>query len=306
MSRVFLTGATGFIGQYLVAKMPSIKRVTKRGNSSLSTDGIWYIDGVHSATNWNGAFNDIDVVIHLAGIAHSNGHTDENYHEVNALGTLWLARQAVNAGVKRFIFISTIGVNGNVTSGKAFKGTDEVNPQNSYAKSKLYAELGLQQISHETGLQVVIIRPTLVYGPSAPGNFGLLTKLVDKLFVLPFGLVNNKRSFISVHNLVDLIIVCTSHPKAVGQVFLASDGKVISTKEFINAIAEGLGKNVTQVPIPVFVIRAFAKLFGKATMAEQVISDLEVDSSNAFELLNWNPPYSQKEVMELLNRDVHD
>ena len=304
VNRILLTGASGFIGYYL-KKDVNIQVVVLRNNESDNCKPSYKIDSLTENTCWNNAFNDINSIIHLAGLAHSNSFSESDYNSVNTQGTLKLASDAAKAGVKRFVFVSSIGVNGSSTEDeKPFSYNSEVEPHNIYAKSKLDAEIGLKKIAEETGLEVVIVRPTLVYGPNAPGNFGLLTKLVTKLPLLPFGLVNNKRSFIAVQNLTDLLLTCAKHPNAAGHTFLASDGKSISTKEFTSAIAKGLNKSIYQLPVPTSIMRLGAKLIGKQSMAEQLLDNLEVDSSNAFDVMGWKPPYTMEQAMSLLSKEM--
>jgi nucleoside-diphosphate-sugar epimerase len=176
-------------------------------------------------------------------------------------------------------------------------------PHNHYAKSKSLAELGLKKIASETGLEVIVVRPTLVYGPKAPGNFGLLTKLVHKLPLLPFGLADNKRDFIAVQNLVDLLMTCVNHPNAAGHTFLASDCQTVSIKSFTNAVGKGLGKTVIQLPVPVSLMRLTARLVGKSAMMEQLLGNLQVDSSNAHDVLGWVPPYTMEQAMASLSEN---
>ncbi|MUK61338.1 NAD-dependent epimerase/dehydratase family protein [Aliivibrio fischeri] len=295
---ILLTGATGFIGHYVSQKKLQIKYAVRDNDTSLTNSFV--IKALDSKTNWQGAFNQIDSIIHLAGLAHSHSFTNDDYQSVNVDGTLHLAREAAIAGVKRFVFVSSIGVNGTATQQVPFSVDSEPKPHNAYAQSKYDAEIGLKKIADETGLEVVIVRPTLVYGPAAPGNFGALTRLVNKVPVLPFGLVSNKRDFISVQNLADLLVTCVNHPNAAGHTFLASDGKAVSIKDFSNAIAKGLNKQLIQLPVPVWCMRLAGKLLGKSIMVEQLVGDLEVDSSNAQEVLGWLPPYTMQESMHSL------
>ncbi|MUJ37258.1 NAD-dependent epimerase/dehydratase family protein [Aliivibrio fischeri] len=295
---ILLTGATGFIGHYVSQKKLQIKYAVRDNDTSLTNSFV--IKALDSKTNWQGAFNQIDSIIHLAGLAHSHSFTNDDYQSVNVDGTLHLAREAAIAGVKRFVFVSSIGVNGTTTQQVPFSVDSEPKPHNAYAQSKYDAEIGLKKIADETGLEVVIVRPTLVYGPAAPGNFGALTRLVNKVPVLPFGLVSNKRDFISVQNLADLLVTCVNHPNAAGHTFLASDGKAVSIKDFSNAIAKGLNKQLIQLPVPVWCMRLAGKLVGKSIMVEQLVGDLEVDSSNAQEVLGWLPPYTMQESMHSL------
>ncbi len=296
---ILLTGSTGFIGRYIASQYNISKCVVKRGEAH-NFNSVYTVESINSQEKWIKAFEDIDVVIHLAGLAHAKHFTAKDYQEINVDGTLQLARKAREAGVKRMVFVSSIGVNGTVTFSKPFEHIDNPHPHNSYSKSKIDAELGLKKIAEETGLEVVIVRPTLVYGSNAPGNFGALTKLVSKLPILPFGLANNQRDFIAIQNLADLLITCANHPDAAGHTFLASDGETVSTKQLTNEIAEGLGKKVIQLPVPVTLIRFVSKLIGKSALVEQLYGDLQVDSSNIKEVLGWTPPFTMKKAMATL------
>ena len=302
--KMLLTGATGFVGSVVYQQHDSYCTCTcviRKGAKHNFSD-FFEIDTISSSTNWEGAFESgIDSIIHLAGLAHKNTYTDDEYFKVNTEGTINLASQAVKAGVKRFVFVSTIGVNEISTNQLPFSITTELNPHNAYAQSKYDAEVGLKKIAEETGLEVVIVRPTLVYGYNAPGNFGSLTKLVQKVPFLPFGLTDNKRDFIAVQNLADLLITCAKHPDAAGHTFLASDGETVSIKEFTNAIAKGLDKKIVQLPIPVNLMRLGSKLIGRSAMAEQLLGNLEVDYSNAQEILGWTPPYTMEQEMASLS-----
>lgn len=300
---ILLTGATGFLGRAVSATINSQLCNVVRKSSQGTFSNEFVIDDIGPFTCWYGAFTDCEVVIHLAGLAHSNFATEQDYQLVNVDATLNLAKQAAAAGVKRFVFVSSIVVNGTITFQHPFTNTDIPNPNNAYAKSKLDAELGLKQISIDTGIELVIVRPTLVYGPNAPGNFGVLCKIVKNSYFLPFGLTNNKRNFISVNNLADLLLTCANHPNANGQTFLASESKAISTKDFTNSIAKVLNKNVFQIPIPPSFMRYFAKFIGKSTKFETLLGNLVVDSSDLKEILDWTAPYTMEQSMALLNKD---
>ena len=300
---ILLTGATGFIGKFVSTTLNSQCRHVVRKSYKGTFSNEFVIDDIDPVICWDGAFTNCEVVIHLAGLAHSNSATAQDYQSVNVDATLNLAKQAATSGIKRFVFVSSIGVNGPFTFDQPFTNKDIPNPHNVYAKSKLNAEIGLKQIASDTGMELVIVRPTLVYGPSAPGNFASLCKLVKYLPLLPFGATQNKRNFISVHNLADLLIVCAKHPNAAGHVFLASDSNTISTKEFTNAIAVGLNKKILQIPISLSLVRLVAKIIGKSALFEQLFGNLEVDSSNLKEILEWSPPYTMHESMALLNQD---
>lgn len=299
---ILLTGSSGFVGSHFSGDA-NIKRIVVRENDNCDHWGgeQYTINALNGQTDWSDAFSGIDAIIHLAALAHSRTFTSDDYQQVNVDGALHLAREAALAGVKRFVFVSSIGVNGTSTIDNPFTSHGKEQPHNAYAQSKYDAELGLKKIGEETGLEVVIVRPTLVYGSNAPGNFGMLTKLVKKLPVLPFGLANNRRDFIAVQNLADLLIACATHPNAAGHTFLASESETVSTKQFTNAIAKGLGKQVIQLPIPVSLMRLAGRLIGKSAMIEQLFGNLEVDSSNIQQVLGWTPPFTMEQAMAQLN-----
>lgn len=313
---IMLTGASGFVGGAVLTQLMqqpdlvirTFGRRTANGLSINATPNLSHVIGnIDGATDYSEAINGVDVVIHCAARTHIM--RDEStellveYRKINLEGTLNLAKQAVKAGVKRFVFISSIGVNGFSTKAIPFSVDSLVHPHNAYAQSKYDAETGLKKIAEETGLEIVIVRPTLVYGANAPGNFGALTKLVNKLPFLPFGLANNLRDFIAVQNLADLLVTCATHPNAGGHTFLASDGETVSIKEFTNAIAKGLNKKLIQLPVPVSLMRFAARLVGKSAMAEQLLGNLQVDSSNAREVLGWTPPYTMEQAMASLSEN---
>lgn len=300
MSRLMVTGATGFVGRHLCQIAGNCYRVTR--HQPREADGSFIVvPELDGSVNWSRLIpKDVECIVHLAGIAH-NVSSDEDYvRRINVDGTLHLARQAVLAGVKRFVFVSSIGVNGSQTGETPFTPFDEASPSNLYTRSKYDAELGLHLLSKSMGFELVIVRPTLVYGPNAPGNFRLLTKLVKKLPVLPFALVNNKRDFISVQNLAALLITCATHPNAAGHTFLASDMETLSLKNLTSAMAKSLGKNVFQLPIPVSLMRLAGKLIGKSAMVEQLVGNLQVDSSNVTDVMGWTPPLTMKQALASL------
>lgn len=302
--KVAVTGATGFIGQEFVKQCPNniellaLTRKSIKSVSNIKFDDLFDV----KAENLIGC----ESIVHLAGVAHINANDPNAYTRYNTDLVKYLAQEAVKAKLKRFIFISTIGVNGSTSGEISFKPYDKANPHNDYAKSKYQAEMELQNIARSTGLEVVIIRPVLVYGEEAPGSFKLLLKTISKFAILPFGLVKNKRSFISVHNLVDFIVLCLKHEKAAGQVFLASDNQQVSTKEFTNSIAAGLNKSIFQLPIPISLMKFAFKLLGRQSLSKQLFENLEVDSSNMFELLDWKPLLTMDAAMRRLTREKHD
>ncbi|WP_462146601.1 NAD-dependent epimerase/dehydratase family protein [Pseudoalteromonas gelatinilytica] len=297
---LLLTGAAGFIGRefpnYYNGKL--IRKVIR--TSADFVDDNYIIKKIDGDTEWGDTFDGVEAIIHLAGLAHSKRHSSDLLYNVNVLGTLKLARDAAAYGVKRFVFVSSIGVNGACSQSEPFTSHMEPKPHNEYSRTKYEAEQGLKKISEETGLELVIIRPTLVYGANPPGNFRALLHLIQSVPLLPFGMTNNKRDFIAVQNLVDLLLVSSHHPNAAGHIFLASDGKSVSTKEFTTAVAWGLNKKVYQLPIPPFIMKVVARLFGKSTLAEQLLGNLQVNSAPLGNVLGWIPPYTMAEAMSHL------
>ncbi|NGZ15707.1 NAD-dependent epimerase/dehydratase family protein [Vibrio aestuarianus] len=300
---ILLTGSSGFVGSHFSSDT-SIKRIVVRENDNCDHWECeqYTISALNGQTDWSGAFSDIGAIIHLAALAHSRTFTSDDYQQVNVDGALHLAREAALAGVKRFVFVSSIGVHGPNTFKEPFTPTSPLVPDNDYTRSKLSAEQGLKTIAKETGLEVVIVRPTLVYGADAPGNFGLLSKLIARVPFLPFGSIKNKRDFISAQNLADLLLRCATHSNASGHVFLASEGQTVSVGEFTNQIARGLNRKIIQFPVPAGLFRLAGRLTGKTQLVEQLVGNLHVDNSNLKQQLNWIPPYSMEEVMSQLNK----
>jgi UDP-glucose 4-epimerase len=295
---IILTGSNGFLGTALTKKLAessfNIRHMLRR-LSAESPDNSFEIGDICGETDFRVALNDMEVVIHVAARAHLSKDQAidplAEYRAVNTAGSESLARQAAEAGVKRFIFISSIGVNG-LNSISPFSESDEESPHDPYTTSKYEAEVILKKIGNETGMEVIIIRPPLIYGGNAPGNFGRLIRLLSINIPLPFGSVNNRRSMIYLNNLVDFIIRCIDHPKAANQIFLISDGDDISLKSFITIIRQALGKPAWLLPVPVGLFELMGMLTGKKGLVDRLIGDLQVDSSKAMKLLDWKPPYT--------------
>ena len=301
--RVLVTGSSGFIGSRLVGEIPcrgmhqvtAISRTQARESVSGVSYGLADIDG---NTDWSELLVECEVVIHIAAVAHLSRSSPvgvlDRYRAVNIEGTLNLALKAAGAGVKRFIFLSSIGVNGNINT-RPFTEDDTPNPTEHYAQSKWEAEQGLWEIHCKTGMELVIIRPPLVYGPNAPGNFGSLMRWSEKGVPLPLGAIHNQRSLVALDNLVDLIITCIDHPAAANQVFLAGDGRDLSTTELLRGVAKAGGEAYKLIPIPSSLLLLAATLIGKKALAQRLIGSLQVDISKARELLGWEPPISVEE-----------
>ncbi|TDV70518.1 NAD-dependent epimerase/dehydratase family protein [Pseudomonas sp. LP_7_YM] len=293
--RVLVTGATGFIGtrlcELLINQAHKVRGISRSGSGVVEGVDYQANDFTH-AHSISESLRDIDCVIHLAGRAHVlDKRNDEAalYRFVNCDATLQFARQALEAGVKRFVFISSIGVNGNQSAHQRFTEDSIPSPAAAYARSKLEAEEGLKALLHTSDMQLVIIRPPLVYGVDAPGNFRTLLKVVDQGIPSPFALVRNARSLISVDNLALLISLAAQHPDAGGQLFLASDGSDVSTDQILAALAQGMGGRGWSIPVPQFLLAALLKLTGKGDLYTQLCGSLTVDSSKARRMLGYEP-----------------
>lgn len=299
--KIAITGATGFVGSQLTQSLSAVADVMVLGrHNTLEAENYLYLD-LNDCTKNPLNLQGVDVVIHLAARVHvmNDGASDpwQEYYQVNTAATLDLAKQAVESGVKRFIFISSIKVNGESTvKGKPFTACDERLPEDDYGRSKSEAETQLLQLADETGMEVVIIRPPLVYGPGVKANFSALMKLVMKGLPLPFASINtNKRSLVSVTNLVDLIVTCIDHPKAVNQLFLVSDDHDVSTSEMVKLMAKSLNVGTFQWPFPLSGYRLLGKVTGKSDAIDRLIGSLQVDITQTKERLDWTPPISIEE-----------
>ena len=315
MNKILITGASGMIGQSLIKSLldlnRSVRGTIRSSNSFFSDIKTEYIStgDIDHKTNWKESLADINCIIHCAGRVHNmkvkkKQYDQKIYHSVNVDGTKQLAEQAAEAKIKRFIFLSSIKVNGENTNTNdkslnkkkiLFSHKDLTNPEGYYAKSKLAAEKALWEISSRTGLEVVIVRLPLVYGHGAKGNLARLIKLVRLGIPLPLGLIKNQRSMIGIDNLVDLLIRCIDHPEASGKTFLASDGEDLSTPELIKLIASSMGKKAYLFPSPIFILKSLGSFFGKREEMNRLIGSLRIDNSYTKEILNWTPSVSVEE-----------
>lgn len=292
---ILVTGATGFVGTALTADL-NARGLACRPVSRVPRDGYVTIPEMTGATDWSQALDGVDTVIHLAARAHITRETEANplavYRAVNVAATENLASQAASAGVRRFIFCSTIGVNGRSTPARPFTEDADPKPEDAYAQSKLEAEQHLWAIGRETGMEIVVIRPPLVYGPGVRANFASLMAVARKGLPLPLASVNNRRSFVFVGNLTDLIVRCIDHPRAANQVFLVSDGDDLSTADLLSRVARAYGRRSNVFPFPVGLLQLGAAITGKAALAERLLASLQVDIGKARSVLGWSPPYS--------------
>jgi len=290
MMKILVTGASGFVGRYLVNDLSKTDEVIAcvREKSSLLPSSVQQII-------INNFFDitiprDVDVVVHLAAVAHNKNNDIDEFKKINVDGTLELARKALQANVKRFIFMSSIGVNGNSTHGKAFTEQDTPNPINDYTISKYQAEVALEELFKDTKTDLVIIRPPLIYAHDAPGNFSKLLMLIKLGQFLPFGCTHNQRSFISIENLVSFITACIYHDTKINETFLIADDEVISTKQLIQCVSSGMGKSMILLPVPTKLLSTLADVTGKVGIFEQLYGNLQIDNRKAKKFFNWHPP----------------
>jgi nucleoside-diphosphate-sugar epimerase len=306
MNKILVTGAYGFIGkslcQNLISSNKSVIGVVRSINLTLGSPKIKYFStgNTEFQKNCEETLIGLDCIIHCAGKAHviskSKNDSLENYRLTNVEFTKYLAEKAAVVGVKRFIFLSSVGVLGIDTNGREpFSIADLPNPVEEYALSKYEAENVLMEISAKTGLEVVILRLPLVYGNNAPGNIKRLLKLVNMNIPLPFGSINNKRSFIGLDNLKNLIIHCIDHPMAANKTFLVSEGKDLSTPDLLNHIASSMGKSLNLIPFPLFLLKFISYSLGFKKEINRLMGSLQVDSRKLQDDLNWYPPISLAE-----------
>jgi len=311
--KICLTGSSGFIGSAIVESLKSLEvkpLLLVREKSSVAADSeVAEIDLEDLSSFDPGILNGFDVLIHTA--ARSYIMKDEvldplaEYRRINCRATLELARIAANAGVKRFVFLSSIKVNGEFTEpGKPFVANSNHIPDDPYGLSKCEAEKGLLEFAENSGMEVVIIRPPLVYGPGVKGNFASMVSWVKKGIPLPFGAIHNRRSLVALNNLVDFIILCgrrNKSPKAANEVFLISDGKDVPTSELLRKIANSCKVKSRLMPVPVSWMQFIAKMLGIGRISDRLFGNLQVDSSKARDLLNWSPVINMDEQLNKIS-----
>lgn len=307
---VLVTGASGFIGSALRFKLLEDKRyVVRSAYRGAPKNGVGMFGGcdLSASTNWGVALAGCDAVIHTAARAHIVNDSVANplaeFRRVNVDGTLALARQAISAGVHRFIFISSIGVNGSYSADVPFSEESIPSPHANYALSKLEAERGLVDLVAGTNMDLVIIRPPLVYAANAPGNFKRLLALIASGVPLPFGYIKNQRSMIALENLVDFIIRCLEHPAAANELFVISDGDDVSTPDMVKLIAEGMYRRPRLIPLPSSWLRMAAFLVRKEAVYMQLCHSLVIDPSKACHRLGWVPPVATADALVKAGRE---
>ena len=301
---MLVTGANGFVGKPLCAELlrrgQSVRASVRSGNTMDGNVEAVTVGAIDGETDWSAALNGVDAVIHLAARVHvmKDQAADPltEFLKVNLYGTSNLAQQAASAGVKRFVYVSSVKVNGEQTTvNRPFAESDEPDPQDPYGISKLRAEQDLQRIAGETGLEIVIVRPPLVYGPGVKGNFIRLLAAIDRGIPLPLAGAKNVRSLVYVGNLVDALIACATHPAAAGQTYLVSDGDDVSTAMLADLIAQSLGRNSRAFNFPPGLLRAVATFLGRAEQMDRLFGSLRVNNQKIRGELGWVPPYSMEQ-----------
>lgn len=314
--RILVTGASGFVGQALVAHLVGLDATEviamMRATPAIRLAGARYVAGGDMTAGRLGAaaLEGVEVIVHAAARVHvlndDKAMSATEFDRVNVTPTLELARQAVAAGVRRFVFLSSIGVNGVQTDiGKPFTEADPPNPHNPYANSKLKAEQGLLLLSEQSGLEVVIIRPPLVYGPGVRANFAALMRAVQRGWPLPLACVHNLRSMVAMDNLVSFIATCVDHPQAANTTFLVSDGQDISSPDLVRGLAQALGVAARLVPVPVSALQFVGRALGRGDVIQRVCGNLRVDISKARRVLAWQPPVSMDEGLRRTVAGMH-
>lgn len=309
-TKVLITGASGYIGSNLLKHLQenNYNILGCARNNTLNLSNIIKSPELSTNADWKNILQDIDVVVHLAGLAHNlsskKAYSLEDFREVNVRGTINLANQALQAAVKRFIFISSIGVNGASTQlNNPYTEESTPAPHAPYAQSKLEAEQALSSLTQGSTMELVIIRPPLVYSGAAPGNFQRLLKLIYTGLPLPFGIIRNQRSMIEVSNLTNFIELCIHHPAAANELFLVSDGNSISTSDMIKHLSAGMNKNNLLLPIPDFIMKISSILAGKKAMYQQLCGSLTIDISKAKKILNWHPNSNVSQLLYIAGNE---
>ena len=299
--RVLVTGANGFIGSAVCAELRKrglpFRAAVRSADSGMQDAEVVVVGGIDGKTDWTAALRDVDVVIHLAARVHvmheTTGDPLQEFLRVNLHGTENLARQAARAGVRRLVYASSVKVNGERTLGtQAYTEADAPAREDPYGISKLEAELALHRVARDTGMEIVIVRPPLVYGPGVKGNFISLLSVIARGVPLPLASVRNARSMLYVGNLVDALIVCAQHPAAAGQVYLVRDGEDVSTAVLVGRVALALGRKSRAFLFPPGWLRLAASLLGRSEQMDRLLGSLRVDDSKLRSELGWKPPYT--------------
>ncbi|HSW61834.1 MAG TPA: NAD-dependent epimerase/dehydratase family protein [Dissulfurispiraceae bacterium] len=301
---VFLSGATGFVGRALCTRLAAdgirVRAALRTSQNDLPAEQV-IVPSVGPKADWTEGLVSVETVVHLAAHVHvmKSGAEDERlFHEINIEGTRHLAESAAATGVKRFIFLSTVKVHGERTHGTPFTEEMPLAPEDAYSRSKAEAESVLKRIGQASGMEIVIIRPPLVYGPGVKANFLQLLKFVHRGVPLPLGALHNARSLVYLDNLVDAVVTCIQHHSAANETFLVSDGKDLSTADLVRLTAKAMDVQVFLPPIPTKLLRLGGKLLGKGDMVGRIMDSLQIDSSFVQKKLGWRPPHTIEEGLQ--------
>jgi nucleoside-diphosphate-sugar epimerase len=308
LKNILITGATGFVGQALIKRLDEEGHLNtaalRRHADALPVSTVMaQVPDICAGTDWSRALRNQDVVIHCAARVHIMNESSSDplaaFRSINVEGTLNLARQAADAGASRLIYLSSVKVNGEKTfAGQPFRADDVAAPEDPYGRSKHEAEVGLRELSLQTGLEVVIVRPPLIYGPGVKANFFRLIQAVHRGWPLPLGSIGNKRSLVALDNLLDVIVTCVEHPHAANETFLVSDGEDLSTPQLLRKIGFALGKPARLIPVPMVLLKLAGGLTGQGEAVQRLCGSLQVDIHKTRELLDWTPPLSVDEGLK--------
>ena len=309
---ILVTGASGFVGTALCTRLEQSGVAVRRALRSAPaapTPGVVVTGELDGAQDWASALAGCEAVVHLAARVHVMSDTASDplaeFRRINVEGSLNLARQAADAGVRRFVYVSSIKVNGEATPpGRPFREDEPEMPNDPYGVSKHEAEQGLRALGQACGMEVVIVRPPLVYGPGVRANFRALARAVQKRMPLPLALVDNRRSLVGLDNLVDFLMLCLHHPAAAGETFLVSDGEDLSTAQLVRRMASALGRSALLLPVPPSWLMAAAALAGRREAARRLCDSLQVSIDKARSVLGWTPPYSVDQQLAMALREL--
>lgn len=305
--RILVTGANGFVGRALCAVLAErghlVVAVVRPGRAAPARTEAAVVGDLDGDTDWSKALHGVDAVVHLAARVHvMRDEADDplaEFRRVNVAGTRRLAEQAAAAGVRRLVFVSSVKVNGDNSPGRPFTDADPPAPPDAYGLSKHEAEMALAAVAAATGLETVVVRPPLVYGPGAAGNFRVLLDAVRRGLPLPLAAVRNRRSLVFVGNLVDALALCAEHPAAAGRTYFVRDGEDVSTAQLFRLLARALGRPARLWPLPPALLRAAATLLGRTAAADRVLGSLQVDDGALRLSLGWRPPFTLAEGLAL-------
>lgn len=304
---IVVTGANGFVGRNLVRTLDAegyrVRRIVRNHSSERCTADVVAVGDISGDTYWNDAVTGAQTIVHLAGLAHvdqpDENTTKELYYRINAEGTQSLAKAAIKAGVRRFILVSSIGVNGPSSVALPFTASDEPRPANAFARSKAVAEVLLREAAEHTGMEWTVLRPPMIYGPDAPGNFARLAKLAKTGLPMPVGASTARRGFVAIDNIVDLMKTLITHPAAANRLFLVRDNEQPTIGELIEMICSAIGQRSRVVAVSPRLVKLTLSTLGRSQDYERLFAPLEIDISSTTEVLNWTPPVPMQHALSM-------